>query len=53
MPRDWAVRASEQGRLIDSGRMLPVLPANVSGNGHNGTSNGNGHAHGGNGQHAH
>ncbi|HEY7023742.1 MAG TPA: FAD-dependent oxidoreductase [Candidatus Limnocylindrales bacterium] len=47
--RDWAVRASENGRLLDAGRMLPVLPANVAGNGH---SNGNG-AHGGNGQHAH
>jgi formate dehydrogenase major subunit len=49
--RDWAARAKENGRLLDSGRMLPVLPANVAGNGH---SNGNGNgAHGGNGQHAH
>jgi formate dehydrogenase major subunit len=49
--RDWLERAESQGRLLDTGRMLPVLPANVAGNGHNG--NGNGHAHGGNGQHAH
>ena len=35
--RDWLERANEQGRFLDSGRMLPVLPANVAGNG-------NGHA---------
>ena len=49
--RDWAERASAQGRFLDSARMLPVLPANVAGNGH--SSNGNGHVHDGNGQHAH
>jgi ferredoxin len=49
--RDWLERASGEGRFIDAGRMLPVLPANVAGNGHSG--NGTGHAHGGNGQHAH
>ncbi len=47
--RDWLERASDQGRFLDSGRMLPVLPASVSGNG----QSGNGHAHGGNGQHSH
>ena len=51
--RDWVVRASEQGRLIDTGRMLPMLPANVAGNGHNGNGNGHDGGHGGNGQHAH
>ena len=48
--RDWLERAQQQGRFLDTGRMLPVLPASVAGNGHGG----NGHeAHGGNGQHAH
>ena len=41
--RDWLERASEQGRDLDPGRMLPMLPAGVaqrqSGNGHSG----NGH----------
>jgi NADPH-dependent glutamate synthase beta subunit-like oxidoreductase/formate hydrogenlyase subunit 6/NADH:ubiquinone oxidoreductase subunit I/ferredoxin len=49
--RDWLERASAQGRLLDTGRMLPVLPASLAGNGHSG----NGHAGGqsGNGQHSH
>ena len=50
--RDWAVRATDQGRVLDAGRMLPMLPASVAGNGHSA----NGHSdsgHGGNGQHAH
>ncbi|MEP7360269.1 MAG: FAD-dependent oxidoreductase [Chloroflexota bacterium] len=45
--RDWASRAESMGRRIDAGRMLPMLPAGVSGNGH---ANGNGHS--GNGAHA-
>jgi formate dehydrogenase major subunit len=51
--RDWLERAESQGRLLDTGRMLPVLPASVSGNGNGHAHGGNGHAHGGNGQHAH
>jgi NADPH-dependent glutamate synthase beta subunit-like oxidoreductase/formate hydrogenlyase subunit 6/NADH:ubiquinone oxidoreductase subunit I/ferredoxin len=45
--RDWAARAAAAGRVVDSTRMLPVLPPAVAGvqtgNGH---ANGNGHAHG-------
>jgi ferredoxin len=52
--RDWATRAAAEGRLIPD-RLLPVLPASVTGNGGNG---GNGHGHGpggqgGNGGHGH
>ncbi|MEA2678171.1 MAG: hypothetical protein QOJ81_2312 [Chloroflexota bacterium] len=47
--RDWASRAVSAGRQINPGRMLPMLPAGVSGNGKNGQS-GNGHS--GNGSHA-
>jgi NADPH-dependent glutamate synthase beta subunit-like oxidoreductase/formate hydrogenlyase subunit 6/NADH:ubiquinone oxidoreductase subunit I/ferredoxin len=47
--RDWASRAAIAGRQLNPGRMLPMLPAGVSGNGKNGNS-GNGHA--GNGAHA-
>jgi formate dehydrogenase major subunit len=46
--RDWLDRATAAGRRVDAGRMLPMLPAGVAGNGHGG----NGHvarAHGGNG----
>ena len=43
--RDWLQRANAQGRQLDRGRLLPVLPAGVVGNGH-----GNGHGPGGNGQ---
>jgi formate hydrogenlyase subunit 6/NADH:ubiquinone oxidoreductase subunit I len=49
--RDWLERASAQGRLLDTGRMLPVLPASVAGNGH--SSNGHTGATNGNGQHPH
>jgi len=46
--RDWLSRAVEQGRFIDQGRMLPMLPASVAasgpglhaGNGHNGNGHG-------------
>ena len=55
---DWATRAAAEGRLIDAGRMLPVLPATVTGiatgNGNGHGPGGNGHAHGGGGSsHAH
>jgi NADPH-dependent glutamate synthase beta subunit-like oxidoreductase/formate hydrogenlyase subunit 6/NADH:ubiquinone oxidoreductase subunit I/ferredoxin len=39
--RDWVARAKAEGRLIQSDRLLPVLPASVLGDG-NGA--GNGHA---------
>jgi formate dehydrogenase major subunit len=57
---DWATRAAAEGRLIDAGRLLPVLPAttrglpggNGQGNGHEGnghaalgSGHGGGHAH--------
>ena len=43
--RDWAARAAADGRLIDTGRMLPVLPPTVAGipQGSNGNGHGNGH----------
>jgi formate hydrogenlyase subunit 6/NADH:ubiquinone oxidoreductase subunit I len=49
--RDWAARAAAEGRIIDPGRLLPVLPASIAeqiaaGAGGNGHGNGNGHAHG-------
>jgi hypothetical protein len=47
--RDWATRAAADGRLIDTTRMLPMLPPTVTGvadNGH-GHAHGNGHGHGG------
>jgi formate hydrogenlyase subunit 6/NADH:ubiquinone oxidoreductase subunit I len=42
--RDWMARAIADGRLIDSDRLLPVLPPSIAGNGH-GSGNGHGHAH--------
>jgi NADPH-dependent glutamate synthase beta subunit-like oxidoreductase/formate hydrogenlyase subunit 6/NADH:ubiquinone oxidoreductase subunit I/ferredoxin len=39
--RDWVERATAEGRLVRSDRLLPVLPASLAGNGGNG-----GHAHG-------
>ena len=59
--RDWATRAAAEGRIIDPGRLLPVLPASIAeqiaagagGNGHgNGHAHGDGHAHGATGGHA-
>ena len=41
--RDWLERAQAQGRNLDAGRFLPMLPASVAGNGH---ASGNGHVHG-------
>ena len=29
--RDWAARAAAEGRLIDTARMLPMLPPTVTG----------------------
>jgi len=56
--RDWATRATANGRGVPSGRMLPMLPpgAVAAGNGHasadgNGTGNGAGNGFGG--THAH
>jgi ferredoxin len=45
--RDWAERAIAQGRLIEAGRLLPMLPASIA-RGHgtgNGQPGGNGHGH--------
>jgi formate dehydrogenase major subunit len=50
--RDWASRAVSAGRQLNVGRMLPMLPAGVSGNGKNGHS-GNGHAGNGHAGHGH
>ena len=55
--RDWATRAAADGRIIDPGRMLPMLPPTISGvptpgaigaggNGHGGNGHGHGHDHG-------
>ncbi|MEO5884959.1 MAG: FAD-dependent oxidoreductase [Candidatus Limnocylindrales bacterium] len=49
--RDWATRAAAEGRLIDPSRMLPVLPATITGlpgagGSGNGAGNGNGSGHG-------
>jgi formate hydrogenlyase subunit 6/NADH:ubiquinone oxidoreductase subunit I len=46
--RDWLDRAQAQGRSLASGRLLPMLPPGIAGNGHGGNGHaGNGHAHGG------
>jgi formate dehydrogenase major subunit len=44
--RDWAERAMAEGRLLDPGRLLPVLPASVAGNGGGNGARDGGHAHG-------
>src|SRR4051812_26999751 len=52
--RDWLERAIAEGRMIQSDRLLPVLPATVAGLDGNGNGHGNGsHAHGAGGSHAH
>jgi len=43
--RDWATRAAAAGRLIDTTRMLPMLPPVVTGV-PGGNGNGHGHSHG-------
>jgi hypothetical protein len=49
--RDWAERAQAAGRELPAGRMLPMLPANLTNghgaDGHGQGPSGNGHAHGG------
>jgi hypothetical protein len=49
--RDWLDRAIAEGRMLQPGRLLPVLPASVArpGNGHDGNGHdggGHGSAHG-------
>jgi NADPH-dependent glutamate synthase beta subunit-like oxidoreductase/formate hydrogenlyase subunit 6/NADH:ubiquinone oxidoreductase subunit I/ferredoxin len=56
--RDWVIRAMEEGRTIDSDRLLPVLPPNIAARLAGGapgdsprlmagdSSDGNGHSHG-------
>jgi ferredoxin len=50
--RDWLQRAMDQGRFVQSDRLLTVLPTSLSrlgpGSG-NGNGHGDGHAHGGDG----
>ena len=43
--RDWAARAAADGRLVDTARMLPVLPAAIQGIPARGNGNGHGHGH--------
>jgi hypothetical protein len=58
--RGWSEKAKAEGRLLDPGRLLPVLPSSVAnrrlgagdGDGLLGTGNGHGHA-GGNGHGGH
>jgi hypothetical protein len=48
--RDWAARAAADGRIVDPGRLLPMLPASIAGgssNGGNGHDHDNGDGHGG------
>jgi len=53
--RDWLERAQASGRRLDEGRLLPVLPARIAGNGGPGGNGhaGNGHAGSGHGGHDH
>jgi formate dehydrogenase major subunit len=50
--RDWATRAAAEGRIIDKGRLLPMLPPTIGGiptpggNGHGGNGHDHGHDHG-------
>ncbi len=43
--RDWLERATAEGRLLEQGRLLPVLPAGVVGNGNGHGPSSNGHQH--------
>jgi NADPH-dependent glutamate synthase beta subunit-like oxidoreductase/formate hydrogenlyase subunit 6/NADH:ubiquinone oxidoreductase subunit I/ferredoxin len=52
--RDWLARAEAAGRILEPGRLLPVLPGRIDGNGNghgdghaHGNGHGNGHAHAG------
>jgi NADPH-dependent glutamate synthase beta subunit-like oxidoreductase/formate hydrogenlyase subunit 6/NADH:ubiquinone oxidoreductase subunit I/ferredoxin len=49
--RDWAARAAAEGRIVDPGRLLPMLPPSIAsssngGKGHGEGGNGHGHDHG-------
>jgi ferredoxin len=55
--RDWATRAAAEGRIIDQGRLLPMLPPTIGGvptpgrigpggNGQGGNGHDHGHDHG-------
>jgi NADPH-dependent glutamate synthase beta subunit-like oxidoreductase/formate hydrogenlyase subunit 6/NADH:ubiquinone oxidoreductase subunit I/ferredoxin len=44
--RDWATRAAAEGRIVDTARMLPMLPAALAGIPAGGTGDHHGHAHG-------
>jgi NADPH-dependent glutamate synthase beta subunit-like oxidoreductase/formate hydrogenlyase subunit 6/NADH:ubiquinone oxidoreductase subunit I/ferredoxin len=44
--RDWATRAAAEGRLVDTTRMLPMLPAALAGIAAGSTDDHRGHAHG-------
>jgi ferredoxin len=46
--RDWAARAAAEGRIVDPGRLLPMLPPSIAGSS-NGGRGGNGNGHGGHG----
>jgi NADPH-dependent glutamate synthase beta subunit-like oxidoreductase/formate hydrogenlyase subunit 6/NADH:ubiquinone oxidoreductase subunit I/ferredoxin len=48
--RDWAARAAAEGRIVDPGRLLPMLPPSIAGSSNGGRGgNGNGNGHGGHG----
>jgi hypothetical protein len=47
--RDWLQRAAAEGRYIDAGRLLPMLPPSLQAGNGNGSGHGNGHGHGGHG----
>ena len=49
--RDWLQRAAAEGRFIDAGRLLPMLPPSLQAG--NGNANGNGNGGNGHGPHAH
>ena len=55
--RDWLQRAADAGRFVDRGRLLPVLPASIGGNGNGGNGSTalttTGHDGGAGGTHAH
>jgi len=48
--RDWLERAQASGRRLDPGRLLPMLPSGVAGDGDGNGHDAHGHAGGG---HAH
>jgi NADPH-dependent glutamate synthase beta subunit-like oxidoreductase/formate hydrogenlyase subunit 6/NADH:ubiquinone oxidoreductase subunit I/ferredoxin len=43
--RDWMARATAEGRIVDSSRLLPMLPPAIGGVPTNGNGHGNGHGH--------